>query len=529
MDPHLRWWTDARFGMFVHWGPVSLAGTEIGWSRGGERRGYPFGNGTEVPVATYDNLYKRFDPVQFDADRWVQIAKATGMRYLVFTARHHDGFSMFDSRYSDYKITSPESPFRRDVVKELADACHRGGLRFGIYYSQPDWHSPDAFTSNHERYKQYLRDQLRELLTNYGKVDVLWFDGLGKGDEDYGATGLLHLARELQPGIIINDRSGAGGDYATPEQTIGGFDVDHPWETCMTLCNQWAWKPNDEMKSLKTCVQTLVRCAGGDGNLLFNVGPMPTGEIEPRQVKRLGEIGAWLRGYGETIYGTRGGPYKPTAGLASTRRGNVIYVHSLNGSAEVDLPLPSTRVLEVRALTGGNVSWKAEQGRMSLKFSRIDPLDTIAEVKCAGSTLDLDPIDASFNLDSVAQGRPAEASNVYQRDAGFGAGKAFDGDPKTRWATDEGTHRAWLSVDLGGPTTFDTVFIDEAYPGRIQSFELQAMDNGRWKTFYRGRTLGEGWVHRFNLVTANQVRLNILRATEGPTINEFKIGRLPAG
>ena len=289
----LEWWREARFGLFVHWGPVSLKGTEIGWSRGGERRGYR-SRGTEIPVEVYDNLYKQFNPTKFDADAWVATAKAAGMKYLVFTSRHHDGFSEFDTQADDYKITSPDSPFRRDVVKELAAACHRAGLRFGLYYSQPNWHHPDAFTDRHTNYLAFLKTQVRELLTNYGQVDILWFDGLGKSAKDYDGEALNIMARKLQPRILINNRDGLAEDFDTPEQEIGKFQYDRPWESCITICDQWAWKPDDKMKSLQQCLDTLIRCAGGDGNLLFNVGPMPDGRIEPRQVERLKEMGEWL-------------------------------------------------------------------------------------------------------------------------------------------------------------------------------------------------------------------------------------------
>jgi alpha-L-fucosidase len=223
----IEWWREARFGLFIHWGPVSLKGTEIGWSRAGERRGYLL-RGNEVPVEVYDNLYKEFNPTNFNADQWVAIAKAAGMKYLIFTSRHHDGFSEFDTQADDYKITSPDSPFGRDVVKELADACHRAGLRFGIYYSQPNWRHPDAFTDRHTNYLAYLKIQVRELLTNYGTVDILWYDGLGKKAKDYDADALNTMARKLQPSILINNRNGMAEDFDTPEQVIGKFQYDRP-------------------------------------------------------------------------------------------------------------------------------------------------------------------------------------------------------------------------------------------------------------------------------------------------------------
>ncbi len=277
-------WREMRFGLFVHWGPVSLTGREIGWSRGGERRGHRTGHGTETPVEIYDNLYKEFNPVKFDADEWVAVAKEAGMRYLVFTTKHHDGFCNFDSKLTDYKITSPESPYGKDIAGQLADACHAADFPLGWYYSPPDWHDANYRNGDrHAEYVKYMHGQIEELLTNYGKVDILWFDGLGGTEQDWDAGRLLPVIRRLQPGIIINNRCGLPADHDTPEQRVGGFMRDRPWETCMTICRQWAWKPDDTMKSRKQCIQTLLGVVGGDGNLLFNVGPMPDGRIEERR------------------------------------------------------------------------------------------------------------------------------------------------------------------------------------------------------------------------------------------------------
>ncbi len=403
-DERIEWWREARFGLFIHWGPVSLKGTEIGWSRAGERRGYLL-RGNEVPVEVYDNLYKQFNPTNFNADQWVAIAKAGGMKYVVFTSRHHDGFSEFDTKADDYRITSPESPFRRDVVKELADACHRAGMRFGLYYSQPNWRHPDAFTDRHTNYLDYLKTQVRELLSNYGQVDILWFDGLGKKTKDYDGEAMNIMARKLQPRILINNRNGLAEDFDTPEQVIGKFQYDRPWESCITICNQWAWKPDDRMKSLKECLETLIRCAGGDGNLLLNVGPMPDGRIEPRQVKRLEEMGDWLRKYGETIYGARGGPWKPAKTLASTRKGSTVYVHLLDWNGKtVSLPNIPRKIVRSSALTGGSA--RVQQGADSISVA-IDPpgvrlqeggqasesqIAAIVKLELDGWAMDLDPV-----------------------------------------------------------------------------------------------------------------------------------------
>jgi len=415
-EPDLAWWQDARFGMFIHWGPVSLQGTEIGWSRGGERRGRPEKWTGAVPVEVYDNLYTQFNPVEFNADEWVQLALDSGMKYLVFTTKHHDGFTMFDSTLTDYDIMA--TPYGRDIVKLLADACHDKGLKLGFYYSPPDWHQPDYRTERHTEYIKYLHGQLRELCTNYGEVDIIWFDGLGGTSKDWDSEPLHAMIRELQPGILINNRGGLPGDFVTPEQKIGGFNRDQAWETCMTICRQWAWKPNDQLKSLDQCLHTLLRCAGGDGNLLFNVGPMPTGAIEPRQVDRLREMGAWLKTHGQAVYGTRGGPYKPGPKIASTCRGRTIYLHVLDKSAlPITLPALPAQVKQAELL-GGTGTVKVTQTDDALVIDipaeSLDPVATTIVMTIDRDAMDVPPMP-TWTSGSLALGKPATASNVFQQ------------------------------------------------------------------------------------------------------------------
>ena len=514
-------WREMKFGLFIHWGPVSLKGTEIGWSRGGERRGRNDKSTGSVPVEVYDNLYKQFNPVKFDAGQWVQMAKDAGMKYLVFTSKHHDGFSMFDSKLTDYKISN--SPFKRDVVAELADACHKGGLKLGYYYSPVDWYHPDYRTENHSRYIEFMHGQLREICSNYGRIDIIWFDGLGGTAKDWDSENLLKMIRQLQPHVIINDRAGLPADHDTPEQRIGTFQTGRPWETCMTICRQWAWKPNDELKSLKQCIDTLVRVVGGDGNLLFNVGPMPDGRIEPRQVTRLQEMGAWLKEYGQSIYATRGGPFRTGPWGASTKKDNTIYVHILSWPGEkLTLPPIPKKIIASSVLTGGTatVMQTGESVEISVPKAYRRELDTIVKLELDGSAGDIAPL--SFPSASLAYRKKARASNVYQNNPQHGPDKAVDDDPATRWATDSGVKQVWLQVDMGKPMTFNRVKISEEYE-RVREFELQYKDNGQWKTITHGKKIGPDYVKGFEPVTAGQVRLNILDATDGPTIWEFQL------
>jgi alpha-L-fucosidase len=450
------------------------------------------------------------------------LAKAAGMKYLVFTSKHHDGFCEFDSQLTDYKIT--HSPFKRDVVAELAQTCHEAGLKLGFYYSPPDWHHPDYRTDNHQRYIQYLHGQIRELCTRYGKLDILWFDGLGGSAKDWDAENLFKMLRELQPHILINNRAGLSADWDTPEQEIGKFQNHRAWETCMTLCNQWAWKPKDEMKSLKQCLQTLVRCAGGDGNLLFNVGPMPTGQIEPRQDKRLREMGEWLAKYGESIYATRGGPFKPGAWGASTHKANTIYLHAFNWLGDrLVLPPIDKKIVRSAIITGGQVDAAQNPEDITVTVAPADrqDIDTIIALELDGLASQITPCTVPSG--SLTFHQLARASNVHQRQSQHAADQALDDDESTRWATDAGIKQAWLEVDLGRTRTFASVSIREAFPGRVQKFELQYQDGDSWRTCLNGATIGADYYQQFAPVTARIVRLNILEATDGPTLWEFQL------
>ncbi len=514
-------WQDARFGMFIHWGPVSLTGHEIGWSRG-----------RQTPVEEYDNLYKQFNPVDFNADEWVAIAKAAGMKYMVLTSKHHDGFCLWDTQQTDYNIMN--TPFGRDVVKELAAACKKEGLGFGTYYSTCDWYHPDfpltspggstiRKNSDIDRYTEYLKAQSRELLENYGPLFTLWYDVPQRFDAKRG-QGIIDMARAIQPDIVINNRTGAKGDYDTPEQKIGGFQIDRPWETCMTICRQWAWKPNDNMKSLEQCLHTLIRTSGGDGNLLFNVGPMPSGEIEARQVERLKEMGAWLAQNGESIYGTRGGPWKPRRDLVCTRKGNKIYIHLLEKkNGVITLPALPVAIQSAKLLHGSAVTTKTKEGILSIDIpdDAWKPIDTIIELTLDGFSMDLAPLSSSAGS---MPGATATASILYSSQ--YTASLAIDGDPDTRWATPAGTRTCWIQLDFAKETTFDAIEIDEAYAhskSRVLKFELQKKDGGNWVVFHRGTGLGEHFQTDFPPVTTKAIRMNILDASEGPTLSEIRL------
>ncbi len=399
-------WKDMRFGMFVHWGPVSIVGTEISWSRGGERRGRHDTSTGNVPVEIYDNLYRIFNPVKFNPDEWVQLAKDSGMKYMVFTTKHHDGFCEFDSKLTDYKVTSALCPYHKDIVRMLSDACRRGGIDWGVYYSQPDWHHPDYRNGTaHAKYIEYLHGQVRELLTNYGPTRMWFFDGLGGTAADWDSPRLIRMMRQLQPDLVINNRAGIPADNDTPEQHIGMFQDNRPWETCATVGRQWSYNPDDVLRPIEECLRGLVCCAIGDGNLLFNVGPRPDGRIEDSHAARLREIGSFLRGYGESIYGTRGGPFiapdenkRPAQGRGfalaegnwwggSTRKENAIYLHILRWPADaITLPAIPRRIIGNNVLTGGSAVVRQTESAIdvSVPAAQRHAVDTIVRLQLDG-------------------------------------------------------------------------------------------------------------------------------------------------
>ncbi|MDQ8206387.1 alpha-L-fucosidase [Coraliomargarita sp. SDUM461003] len=523
-------WKDMRFGMFIHWGPVAISGERISWSRG-----------DPTPVEEYDNLYKKFDAVNFDPEAWVATAQAAGMKYIVLTTKHHDGFCLWDSEFTEYDVMN--TPLKRDVVKELAEACHKAGMPFGTYYSVCDWHNPDfprtgvggsvmREESNYPAYKEYLTNQVTELVENYGPLLSMWYD-VPQGVSVADGWENIRTVRELQPNILVNDRSGGHkglglGDYSTPERHVGDFDNVRPWESCVPLGRSWSWKPNEILKPLEECIQSLVSTAGGDGNLLLNIGPTPDGIIEPEQVERLEAMGDWLEKYGETIYETRGGPFKTTRHVATTHKGNMVYVHILNWPDEtLFLPKLPANIVSHRLLTGGNARLEATADGYIISIPEADrsSVDTILALELDRSAAEITPIPVAEVNRPVTEKMPAVASevrNIRGNVARYAAKNAFDGDLHKRWAVEVPTKEAWLEVDMGEARTFDRAVILE-FGRNIQKFEIQIRQGEQWKTIHQGTTIGKEHEIHFEPQTAQFMRFNVLESTGSPSINEFQL------
>ncbi len=368
-DARMAWWRQARFGMFIHWGLYAVPAGEYKGQRDKDIGEWIMKH-LRIPIPEYERFAKQFNPARFDAREWVRIAKDAGMKYIVITSKHHDGFALFDSKVSDYDVMA--TPFKRDILKELSEATREAGIRFCFYHSIMDWHHPDAqgpafpdyekvANPNWSRYVEgYMKPQLKELLTNYGKVGVLWFDGdwIKEWSDDQGRD-LYAFVRGLQPDLVVNNRVGAGrqgmsgltkegrfaGDFGTPEQEVpatGLPGVD--WESCMTMNDTWGYKHFDQgWKSAETLLRTLIDVASKGGNFLLNVGPTSEGLIPGASVERLGAMGRWLRVNGEAIYGSGPSPVAaPSWGRITSKPGR-LYLHVFDWPAGGVLEVPVSR------------------------------------------------------------------------------------------------------------------------------------------------------------------------------------------
>ena len=355
-----EWFQDARFGLFIHWGVYSVLG-DGEWVM----------NNQNISIKEYEKLSTFFNPVYFDAEEWVLMAKNAGMKYITITSRHHDGFSMFDSKASDYNIVD-RTPYGKDVLKMLAEACRKHDIKLFFYYSQLDWYRDDYFPrgrtgtgiegrgeGNWNDYIDFMKAQLTELLTNYGEIGGIWFDGewdqikwdgkrFGTKIMDFKLEEVYKLIHDLQPQALIGSNHhlapNPGEDFQMFEKDLPGRstksfatkseDIGNlPLEVCETINGSWGFNLKDRKhKSKKDLVQYLVKAAGYDSNLLLNVGPMPNGRIQKEHIKSLKEVGNWVNVYGKTIYGTRRGPIDPTDEIASTQIDNTVYIHLLNNS-----------------------------------------------------------------------------------------------------------------------------------------------------------------------------------------------------
>jgi alpha-L-fucosidase len=433
--PGGEWFIGAGFGLFVHWDHASQQGIEISWPLVG-RSIIPGTDEVEdsVSVAQYQSSAAGFDPVEWDAVALARLAKRAGARYVVFTARHHAGYSMFHTEHSDFGIE--HSPFGRDITREFVEAIRAEGIRVGIYYSLPDWNHPDypAFEMSDRpyplehwpsagdpayagtpvaddkhrrpspeawaRYQDYLRGQLTELLTGYGTIDLLWFDGEWERSEaEWDSAGLRGHIKSLQPDVVINDRLLGQGGYKTPEQGFPVTAPKGPWELCLTIGQMWAWRPGDtKSKSTTSLLTTLIEVASRGGNLLLNIGPKGDGSLNESQVETLEQIGSWMDRHAESVVGV-----SPAVGVdfygPVTARPGTLYLHLVMRPIEqvIVRGIPVGRVTGIRMLaTGEQLPYEVNFEVHEQSAAREDPLGEILIPAPAASGAPIDVLAIDF-------------------------------------------------------------------------------------------------------------------------------------
>ncbi|WP_164716111.1 alpha-L-fucosidase [Streptomyces sp. WAC 06738] len=505
-----------RFGMFVHFNPSAVVGMEIGWGRNAYRPGEPPDNQYKDPSVkddpVYDVAYRDFLPEKDWAPTLAATAKAAGMTYLVFTAKHHDGYPNFRtdnvtrSFYPDYADT-PMGRSKRDLTREIARATRDAGLKFGFYYSPRDWTQPDYVKGDYDTYYGYMMEHINQLLTDYGKIDFLWYDHIPYADMTPFHPPLLNtIPRDLQKGILVNDRGYAtmgfearpatlSGDYDTPEQKVGAFDPVRPWESCITITPpHWSWQPNQPRSDFATVVKTIVATAVGDGNLLLNVPPTKTGYLEDDITATLHQVGKWMGTYRRTIVGTRGGPYRSNSIGGATYRDRTIYVHLTGGLQPGKLRLPALNA-KVDSIT-------TFDGDQSVPFTETDKGDLLLDVSgLTASTPDMIlklAVDRPMTVEYVTRKpmswdikKPGEnlarGKPVKQHSTAFGGvpERAVDGRTDGTYQSGTITHtedakEAWWQVDLGSSADIGQVWLynrtEDNFGLRLSNFWVMTSD-----------------------------------------------------
>lgn len=560
---HMQWWRDGRFGMFVHWGLSSLTGGEISWSRGA------------YGAAKYDSLAMRFNPTSFDARSWVMSAKSAGMKYIVLTAKHHDGFCLWDTKTTDHNIIN--TPYGRDICRQLADAAHDEGLALGWYISIRDWKDENCQdAARNAIYAEKLKDQIRELLTDYGKVDLVWFDYDGWVAPTVPEE-LFALVKQLQPDIVINNRIeplspdeahafvGQYGEYSTPEQFVGSYG-ETPWETCANLARsgQWSWRKGDVPTSLGSAVEQLMRTLGANGNLLLNVGPDSLGVIPSVFAERLTQIGEWIKTHEKAVYGTKGGPLQPNPKYVTTRNGKNVYLTVFSGvDSVINLPVKLGRVVERIEIIAPDKEQSAElirvkNGGYALRLSQsvISADNTIIWMQCTEDTEQWHVIAPPSKSGSLAYGAIVSASSSLSNNYMHDPSAAIDDNDQTAWVIGRradlspekiyGTNShfadeqfipsvyntdGWLQVDMPKAQKIGRMVLGQRnyyVNSCLEKVALEYEKGGKWirvaaRECTSPKDWAEPWQVTFPSVKARRWRVNIEKGSGYFGISEFQL------
>lgn len=559
----LKEFRDLKYGALVSFSPATQAGKEFSFSRN-----------MAIPVEQYDTLYKTFNPTGFDAEEWVKMFKEVGFRYVVFVTKHHDGFALWDTKTTDYNIM--HSPFRRDILKEFAAACKKYEMPLVLYYSIADFYQPDSephpydlyggnyggpgyslpegTKPDYNRYVTYMKNQLKELTKNYGPVLGWWFDGgWQKTWTPERGRDLVDYMRKLQPNVLLNQRIECAyndsvyiptwftsdknrlTDFAVLELDMPRFNRDIAWEyTQPANARSYSWTPGPYADPTKW-VDYVIRSACGDGNFILGISPTSTGRFEPQLVDKLRQMNTWLKQYGQSIFETRGGPYKRTDLYGSTCEGNKIFLQVFKPDTnQIVIPPLPYKIVKYSLLNGGDVDVKQTDKEITVKIGKYDfqTPSTIVMLEVEGDAEKLKPIGET----PVNSGAVASSSNTEQASAA----KSADGDMSTFWEAEGNVEQPWIEYDLGKERSISRAVLFEgeyeAQYSNLRTVRLQARVNGSWKTIKDVKAWGDGtktfneWPLsifnpeiRFDAVTTRYVRLEVILATGKPVIHEFEL------
>jgi alpha-L-fucosidase len=528
----MQWWKDAKFGMFIHWGIYSIPAGKWGDNT---NYGEWIMHSAKISRAEYSALAKQFNPTRFNAEQWVKLAKDAGQKYIVITSKHHDGFAMFGSKADPYNIVDA-TPFKRDILKELADACRKEGMKLGFYYSQAqDWYHPGgAILGSGEWDQTHVADmnkymdeivvpQVKEILSNYGDVAVLWWDTPTNMTQEMAAK-LAELTKAY-PNLITNNRLGAGmgGDLETPEQYIPatGFPGRN-WEVCMTMNNNWGYNAYDEQwKSTSDLLRKLIDIVSKGGNFLLNVGPNQYGVIPEVCQQNLREMGQWLKVNGESVYGTLASPFPYLSWGRATRKDQKIYLHVFDWPKDGILPVPLSNKITKAYLLADiknplKVTAEEETSTIKLPSYAPDPIASVVVIEIEGKP-NVQPI-------------PSNGAKVIATSDGESKPAIFttDGDLTNKWQAAEGQKTGTLEIDLGKHVAIQCLAVFEPWhpwSGIHQKHELFYRKGDEWISVVQGETEGAGATFPFTPVIAQKFKLVISNGKEAPAINELILFR----
>jgi len=533
----MQWWEDAKFGMFIHWGVYSVP---AGIYKGEEvdHHGEWIFHAAKIPVEEYREFARQFNPVKYDPEAWVRVARDAGMKYIIITSRHHDGFALFDSRVSDWNVVDA-TPYGKDLLHPLAEACRKEGIRLGLYYSHvQDWYH----TGGRSRFNQYWHDaqpgdldryidsiaipQLREILSNYGNLDILWWDFPIDMTEERAEKFLAVTAG--YPDLITNNRLGpdksTGGDYQSSEQYIPSIGSHHgrPWETCMTMNRSWGYKSFDhDWKSAANMILKLSDIVSKGGNFLLNVGPTAEGEIPGPSVERLNSVGEWMQVNGDAIYGTSPNPFPYLPWGKATLKGQKIYLHVVDWPEEGVLKVPiQSKAGNAYTLHAPGKKLKTrqdgEKAEIAVPAEAPDDVLSIVVLEYKGE-LTIPPV--------VTDGKSGKASSTAH---GFPVSNLFDRNTETIWMAAEGETSAWLEVDLEQEMVIENITLVEPVERRkkTQEFVLHYQRGEEWVELIRASTKNASCSQQFDPVQARYFRLNLTGTEEDlPVLSEWMLNR----